>query len=308
MGFFQGIKNICSVWSWQRILNNISYLIRTDLKQQELEQTYRIKDEVLEECVYELEEYQKRLIRLQVLDSAQTIQLLSDHPMSFSRFGDGEIHIMQGMDQPFQNYDPQLAEKMLAILSGKRTDMYVGLNQAYFQSPLNFAERNRKFYRINGTRYRRFFADHCYPDRLYLDASCFGAYYRYPDGFDFEGHYARIKALFAGKKIAVVCGEGVFEKLKYNVFEEAADFMVVHGPRLHAFSQYSALMEKIEKTVPKDYLICLILGQTATVMVPDLTDMGYMTWDVGHIAKDYDAYKKQTAKTQANMDAFWAPD
>ena len=55
-------------------------------------------------------------------------------------------------------------------------------------------------------------------------------------------------------------------------------------------------------------LICLILGQTATVMVPDLTDMGYMTWDVGHIAKDYDAYKKQTAKTQANMDAFWAPD
>jgi hypothetical protein len=50
-----------------------------------------------------------------------------------------------------------------------------------------------------------------------LDAACFGAYYRYDDSFDYEGHYAWIKELFANKKIAIVAGEGVFEKLDYNM-------------------------------------------------------------------------------------------
>ena len=78
--------------------------------------------------------------------------------------------------------------------------------------------------------------------------------------------------------------------------------------RIHAFSEYDALLKKIDEKVPKDYLVCLILGQTATVLVPDLTDRGYMAWDVGHVAKDYDAYMKKTEKTQENMDKFWAPD
>ena len=67
-------------------------------------------------------------------------------------------------------------------------------------------------------------------------------------------------------------------------------------------------MDKIDSTVPKDYLLCLILGQTATAMVPDLTDLGYMAWDVGHMAKDYDAYMNHKEKTEKNMDAFWNPD
>ena len=43
-------------------------------------------------------------------------------------------------------------------------------------------------------------------------------------------------------------------------------------------------------------------------MVPDLTDLGYMAWDLGHIAKEYNAYMTKMEKTQENMDRFWAPD
>lgn len=304
MGLFRKIKNL----NWSQLKENIYYLTEVDMRSREQELIYRVKDETLEECAIELDDIRQRLMWLEVLDSRQTISLLANHPKSFTRYGDGEIHIMEGFDQEFQKYDPELAKKMLDILATKRDDVYVGLNHAYWESPLNYTERNRKFYRVRATGYRRFFTEHCDPTALYLDAACFGAYYRYGEEFDFEGHYDRIKALFAGKKIAIVAGEGVFEKLEHNVFDRVRSQMIVHGPRIHAFSEYDALLEEIEKTVPKDHLICLILGQTATAMVPDLTDLGYMAWDVGHLAKDYDAYMKKTEKTQQNMDAFWAPD
>ena len=197
---------------------------------------------------------------------------------------------------------------MRDILRQKRDDVYVGLNHAYWEPPARYSERNRKFYRVRGTEYRRFFTEHCDDTAIYLDAACFGAYYRFGDSFDFETHYQQIKALFARKKVAIVAGEGVFEKLNYNVFEDAVDQIIVHGPRIHAFSEYNSLLEKIGKAVPKDYLVCLILGQTATAMVTDLTDMGYMAWDVGHVAKDYDAYMNKFEKSAKNIAAFWDPD
>lgn len=310
MGMLQRIKNLIKLknCNWRQLRINLFYLMDVDLRTHEFDTIYKIKDEVIEECVMESEEYRQRLINLRVLDAKDTIRMLENYPKSFSRFGDGEIHIIQGKDQEFQKYDPKLAQKMLDILAQKREDMYVGLNHAYFQTPLNFAERNRKFYRVYGTEYRRFFAEHCNVDSLYLDASCFGAYFRFGNDYDYESHYARIKRLFAGKKVAIVSGEGVVEKLEFDVFEEAADKIIVHGPRINAFSEYDSLLEKVEREVSKDYMICLILGMTATVMVADLTDMGYLAWDVGHIAKDYDAYMKRMEKSQKNMDAFWAPD
>ena len=307
MKLFQKIRTLKKL-NWRQLKQNLIYLAKIDLSAHEQDLIYHIKDEALEECVLEFDEYQQHLRRLQVLDSNQTIQLLANHPKSFARYGDGEIHIMEGQDQPFQKYDPVLAQKMFDILSQKREDVYVGLNHAYWESPSRYAERNRKFYRIRGTGYRRFFTEHCDESSLYLDAACFGAYYRYGDDFDFEAHYQRIRELFRDKKVAVIAGEGVFEKLSFNVFDLALEQIIVHGPRINAFSQYDELLKKIDETVPKDYLLCLILGQTATVMVPDLTDLGYMAWDVGHVAKDYDAFMNKTEKTQENMDKFWAPD
>lgn len=308
MNIFKKMKKIINGINWKIIKNNLYFLLKNDIVQHENDLIYKIKDETIEECILEFDYYKNQIKSLNVLGAYDTIQMLTNYPRSFTRFGDGEIHIIQGKDQPFQKYDAKLAQKMIEVLSKKREDVYVGLNSAYFESPQIYAERNRRFYRINATVYRRFFTEYCDPSNIYLDASCFGAYYRYDDSFDYVAHYSRIKALFANRKIAIVSGEGVFEKLKFDIFEDAKEKIIVHGPRIHAFSEYENIINKIEQNVPKDYLICLILGQTATVLVSDLTDMGYMAWDVGHVAKDYDAYMHKTEKTQENMDKFWAPD
>ena len=117
-----------------------------------------------------------------------------------------------------------------------------------------------------------------------------------------------MKELFRGKKIALVCGEGIDTKLEFDVFELADEKIIINGPSKNAFSSYSDIFNTIINTVDKSYTICMILGMTAKVMIPHLTDLGYVAWDVGHCAKDYDEYMKKLDKSQENIDRFWAPD
>lgn len=301
MSLFSGIKKH---WNWKRIKANIKYLIKYDL----LDEKYKIKDETIEDCVYEYDELSKTLIRLNVLDETRSIKLLHDTPKSLSRYGDGEVSIMRGEESAFQDYDPVLATRMKELLIKKRDNLYIGLNSSYFQSPTKYSERNRKFYRLYGTGYRRYFNDVCDPENVYLDACCFGGYFRQGDSFDIDSHFNNVRNLFKDKKIAIVCGEGIVDKLDYDLFGLAVSKKIIYAPKKNAFSSYNKILDDIESTVEKDELVCLILGMTATVLAADLADMGYVAWDIGHAAKDYDAYMKKIDKTDAVIDSFFAPD
>ncbi len=296
--FFRAVK---AHWHPARFARNVCFLMDHEIP----DVLYQIKDETIEDAMYEFEEDQAILPRLSIADARETIDTLQNEPKSFARFGDGEIAIIQGKNGVFQTYDPRLAQKMKAILNERRDDLYVGLNRSYFQSPFGYAERNHKYYRIHGTKLRRFFIRECDPDARYLDASCFGAYFRFGDEFDYEGHYERILRLFEGKDLVLVAGEGVLEQLEADVFERAASKRIIHGPKRNAFEAYDTLVEQVRAQSSKDSLICLVLGMTATAMAADLADYGLMAWDIGHVAKDYDVYKRQVEKTQENMDAYW---
>lgn len=288
----------------RRFARNVVFLLANDLQ----DRFYRVKDEAIEDGVYEFEENTRILPKLNVLCADETFERLLSSPRSYARFGDGEIAIMQGHDSVFQHYDPVLAEKLEAILRNKQEKMYVGLNRAYFQSAFGFAERNHRFYRENGTELRRFFIERCNRESVYLDASCFGAYFRFGDDFDFEGHYSKVKGLFKGKNIILVVGRGVMDDITNDVFEECHSKTMIEAPSRNAFDEYESILKEIRAVSKKDDLICLILGMTATAMVADLAEAGYTAWDIGHIAKDYDVYKKGVEKTEENMSKFWAPD
>lgn len=291
-----------------RIKNNATYLLKYDLNEVEYERTYRLADKIIEDCVYEFDEIKETIVKLDIADEWESIEMLFTNPKSFCRLGDGEIKLIQGIDQSFQEYNPELAVKLEAILKSDRKDIYVGLNRAYFHSPIGCSERNKKFYRVHNSEYRRFFISHCNPDRKYIDAGFLTAYYRFDDDYDYEKHYSNMRELFRGRKVALVCGEGIDEKLEYDVFELAAEKIVMNGPAKNAFSQHKELLEKIINTIDTTYTICLILGMTAKIMVPELTDLGYMAWDIGHLAKDYNVYMQGLEKSDDNMENFWAPD
>ena len=287
---------------------NLHFLMKYDIAERENELFFRAKDETIEDLLYELDEDMAGLRTLSILNEWQTFDLLEKKPKSFCRLGDGEIYLIQGIDQGFQEYDCELAKKLEKLLSQKRDDMYVGINRAYFHSPKGFGEKNRRFYRLYGTELRRFFLAHCNPNNTYFDAGFLTAYYRFGDNYPYEEHYRRLKQLFRDRKILLVVGEGIFEKLDYNVFDESEDFRVIHGPRKNAYAKKDELIQEILQTADPSWTICIILGMTAKVMVEELTDRGFIAWDVGHAAKDYDAYMRKAVKNEEESRKFWDPD
>lgn len=298
------VRKLKQFWNWGRIYNNVKFLIKYDL----LEEEYKIKDETIEDCIYEFEDQKRLLTFLNVLNEGESVEILAKEPKSFARYGDGEVDVMQGKSVPFQDYDPDLAYKMKEQLIRKRDDLYVGLNSSYFQSPIKYSDRNRRFYRLYGTPLRRFFNSICDQENTYLDACCFCGYFRQGDSFDLEGHFRKVRALFKDKPIAIVCGEGILDNLEYDLFEYCSEKLIIDAPRRNAFNQYDELLNKIRKQVPKDYLVCVILGMTATVMVGDLAKDGYIAWDIGHAPQDYNAFMKKVEKTDSTIDKFYSPD
>ena len=308
MGILNKIKTFCHIWDTKRFLRNIKFLIKNDLADIRV----ALPDEILEDCVFELDELRDYLISRTpvVLDRLESLTILGSRPKSFARFGDGEVSVMMGRDHIFQKYDPLLAEKMFQVLRSKRDDLYIGINRMYFHSVMlgSLTEGGRKFHRINDGFLRKFFMENTHPEVEYLDAGCFGGYFACGDN-NLYAELTRMKRkLFEGRKIAVVTGKSVLDKLDYDIFELASSKIIIDAPSKDAFSAYDSILSEISRSVSKDTLICLILGQTATVMAADLTDMGYIAWDTGHIAKDYDFYMKNIEKTPKNQTAFFSAD
>ena len=123
-----------------------------------------------------------------------------------------------------------------------------------------------------------------------------------------KSYVESVCSLFEDRDIVLVSGKGVYEKLQYDVFYKARSKNIIHGPNKHAYAEYDDILKKICNTVSKDQIVVLILGMAAKAMVRDLTDCGYMAWDVGHMAKYYDAYMSKLPYTKENIANFFAPD
>lgn len=291
-----------------RLHNNVRFIFFEDIEELKKELYWKIKDDTIEDLFYEFEEDKSLFPTLNIYTADETVDLLLKHPKSFCRLGDGEIGIMRGGNSMFQTYNENLATELKALLTEEYDDMYVGINRCYFQSPVVNSESNHRYYRIYGTNLRRFFLQYCNKKNTYIDAAFPCAYFRFTETYNYAEHYEKRMRLFEGKKIAIMSGEGVLEKLKYDVFQKAIARIQLHGPSKNAYEKIDELINLIETNVPKDYVVCLILGMTASVMVPRLTRLGYMAWDIGHLAKDYDAYMRKTEKTIENIANFWEPD
>ncbi len=294
---------------WNNFLNNIHFLFDHSLHDLEEERDAYLTDKIIEDCIYEMDEDRELIQRLDILNASESLDLVIRNSKSFVRTGDGEIKLMLGYSEPFQEYDARLADRLRHILADPNEGLYVGLNRRYFTSCMDIRDyEERKYYRRNANRFRHFYLDVCNHERTYVDAN----FTMYPLSLlRTEGakkHFQKIQTLFSGKDLVLVSGEGVFEKLQYNVFEQANSMQIIHGPSRHAFREFDTLLGQIEREVSKEQTVVIILGMAGKAMVPELAEKGFMAWDVGHMAKAYDAFRRQIVFTPEFQREFVAPD
>lgn len=242
---------------------------------------------------------------LQILDTDETLTLLENEKVSFLRYGDGEIAIMQGNSIPFQEYDPKLAKRLKKLLKTKVNGLRIGLPYYYMHPVKHLNDFTEKFAKALAAQ-RRFLCKNCSKDMVYVD-TCITQVYQTYEKYDFKKYYKRMQKLLENRHVTIVCGEGVFDKLEYKAYDKCKSVEFVTAPSMNAYAAYDKLLQDVLKT-SKKRLVCIVLGPTAKVLACDLHRKGYQAWDMGHYFKDYDAYMRKKPRTAAEIAQFYQPD
>ncbi len=289
------------------LVRNITYLMKYSLWDQREEDIVYLTNKILDDGIYEygldLPAYRK----LKILEKNDSIDVILQSNKSFVRMGDGEIRIMQGIDQPFQQYEPVIADTLVELLKNQRADILVGINRGYYIP--HFHAKREDYNRRFAYDFREYLDEYCNYDSTYLDGACtFNYTLGYSDDEITHMFWNKWKKAFKGKKLVIICGERIVEEMVYNIFEEAESIKYIYGPRKNAWDKHDEIIKKIEKE-SKENLLIFILGMAGKAMIPEVTDMGYTAWDIGHLAKGYNAYMTGMDGHDAeNVANFFAPD
>lgn len=293
-------------YSLIQLMRNIKYLMEHNIQDEFNDIEYKTLLDIENNYIYEFSDKIKEVAKPKILDYDETLRLVTKEKKSFCRIGDGEIDIMNGKDIPFQHYDAKLADIMLEILQDDNTDMYIGINYSYFYDTGYMDPYIRKFYLMGNSKHRKLLLENCSLNRTYINAT-FNQIYVGGGMADYEEYYNSLRQMFKDSKLIIFAGEGVMDNLKYDLFELAKFKQIISGPSRDAFSQYDVILNKA-RTYSKEYVMCFILGPASKALVYQLTKEGYMAWDIGHMAKDYNAFREKAVKDKKFINSFYAPD
>ena len=302
------------------LFNNLRYLARYNVKDlyKRLNCVNSISETTIDDIYYALDhikyeiEADLKLInknKYKFCGTEETIEKLINSNCSICRFGDGEINLMRGNDIPCQHASKKLSMRLKEVLSSNNDSILVAIRDLYG----SFGEGGhffvRKFSRTFYARNHSFIANCLNHQQLYYTAGMTFPYINVGinSSYDFEHHYDRLKSIWKDKDIAIICGDRVFSCIEYNIFDCAKSIEYLYAPTNNAFDEYDSILNRA-KSIDKNKIVFIVLGPTATVLAYDLALLGYRALDMGHIAKDYDAYRKKVPSTSENICEFFAPE
>lgn len=236
-----------------------------------------------------------------------TIDEIVLHRKSISRFGDGEFNLIKGNSIPFQKYSKRLQDRLKDILLTEENDFLVATNYFYFNSCNFMRDEVFKFYNTWTVSNLEKIISYFSSKNTYYDAGFTSPYVSFNDNYDHEKHYGNIKKIWHKKDIVLICGEGILSGLTHNIFQNSLSIDYQYAPKTNAFDEYEHILKKA-KEIDKNKLVIIILGPTATVLAYDLFKLGYQALDLGHIAKDYEYFKKEVICKSENITRFLKPD
>lgn len=283
------------------LIKNLKFLFKNKIQEQIVSKTD------LEAAIEE------KIIEMSNIDCYPNIMGLDEtyekvkNGASLIRFGDGELSLINGNDIPFQKYNSILGKRLAEILSTVNSNICIAVPTFIFKNKDNLNDISKDFWTKNGKKFRDSIQKYISKDNKYYAAEISIANEAYKN-IDKDKYFEKMKKIWSGKDITIICGKTVFKKIDYNIFSSAKNIEYIHAPSINAYSEYEKIKTKAIE-INKNKLVILILGPTAKLLTYDLALLGYQALDIGHIAKSYDWYKK--GKSTINMDdavEFFNPD
>lgn len=235
-----------------------------------------------------------------IYDIVKTVEMLVSTENSFSRFGDGEFKMMTepNIDHCFQKSNSKLPNRLREIIKSDEDGIEIGVNRIYFYQdgighPFieNFIYGKRYWRLIYSKRYFDFLTRRHYYDSVF---SIPVHHYKLPNAF-FDSYFDEVKKIWKGRNVYLVTGDSDIAKYDHNIFlESSKSVRFVEISPVNAFDYHERIIRYIKGLgiSKKDDILLLVCGLEATVLAYDLAEIGYRAIDVGHIAKEYNNYRR----------------
>ena len=208
-----------------------------------------------------------------ILSPETTLDIILQRKISFSRIGDGEFDLIIGEKNIFNKDDEKLKKRLIEINKEKNTPSCLVC--------LNYYSEDNKWFLYHGT--------HLLP--RVMDTLSFGLE-EYGDAYFLlslikNKDYTKTRSnnLWKNKNVLFVCRQNSLVREDIlNIFSEVNNKDYLDVPALNAFDIYDSILEKIT-TYPKDWIIYLECGATASVLAWDLAKLNYQALDMGDFYK-----------------------
>ncbi len=239
---------------------------------------------------YELQDpdYKSFFYKPRMLSKKETIRQLAEENKSISRLGDGEFAAIVGQQRwNFQGFSELLGERLKEVLASDERDLLVGLNPLFYMNlsdvPEDDADSVRAYMR---PMVRRLHAQLLSPEKIYGDATF--------NNINSEEDVAELKRIWDGRDCVFIEGCHTGMGVGNDLFDNCRSIERILGPAENAIDKYDDIMIESAKQ-PKDKLILIALGPTATVLAYDLCREGYQAIDLGHADLAYEGFIRKTS-------------
>ncbi len=236
--------------------------------------------------------YELGLLPSPVIRSAEELmKKVIEDKISLSRFGDGELEIMQQRERPwFQVADAELSARLKEVFRCKDERIIIALSD-------NFGNLDRytevsadgiRKYLSNGIREKLMEAIDM--TQVYYDAYVTRPYLMNKDKRYAQRIFEMFKCLWRDRDILLVEGSKSYIGIRNDLFESARKIRRIIAPCKNAFSVYDKILNSVKQYADENTLVLCSLGPTATVLAYDLAMAGIQTIDIGQLDNEYEWY------------------
>lgn len=231
----------------------------------------------------------------QIRSSEELLEVIIKERKSLSRYGDGELEIMQNRERPwFQNADERLSSRLREIFFDRNEAIIIALanNFGNLECYTQKAADGIRQYLSHGTREK--LMDMIDMSRIYYDTYVTRPYYIYRDKDHATYIFSLFKKIWRDRDILLVEGQYAYNGVRNDLFDGNKSMKRIIAPAQNAFSVYDELFKTVEQYADADTLVLISLGPTATVLAYDLAMKGIQALDIGQLDNEYDWYMRRT--------------
>lgn len=233
-----------------------------------------------------------------VLTIDETIQKVKINYCSVSRYGDGEMGLINRRSITFQDYTPELGNRLSEILTSNVKGHLVCLPDI-FESLDEYKSRTKYFWKRHLSRYLLSWLRNTQSDKIYYNSSMTRPYNAFEDYEKSREWFNALRQIWQGRDIVFIEGYKSRLGVGNDLFDNARSIERILCPSKNAFAKYSEILREANN-INKSKLILIALGPTATVLAYDLHQSGYQAIDIGHIDIEYEWFLMR-AKAKVNI-------